>query len=89
MNPDALDLQRLGLLTLAVVDLAQDAEIRIRRTRRGVYRVDVLHSSLHHTAHAPVLWDAMDGACDWLRRMSLPLGAASALMRRRMAGLRT
>jgi hypothetical protein len=84
---DALDLQRLGLLTLAAIDMSMNQTIQISQSRQGTYRVDVISHDLHHTSRsAGSLLDAMDHACDWLRRMAKPLGPASRVLRFRRRG---
>lgn len=78
---DALDLQRLGLLTLAAMDMSTDRIIQLSQSRRGVYRVDVMAHEFHHTSRSAIsLLDAMDNACDWLRRMAKPLGPANMVL---------
>lgn len=85
---DALDLQRLGLLTLAAMAMSTNRSIQLSQSRQGVYRVDVVAHDLHHTSRSSIsMLDAMDNACDWLRRMAKPLGPASKILRFRRPGV--
>jgi hypothetical protein len=79
---DALDLQRLGLLTLAVLDLSTDQDVRIRRSKKGVWRVDVMYKNFRQTTHSSdTLLAAMDLTLERLRRMTQPLGEANVRLR--------
>ena len=82
MTSDAVDLQRLGLLTLTVMDLSTDHDIRIRQSKRGVYRVDVMYKNLRQTTHSKAtLLEAMEVALERLRHLLTPLGHANARLR--------
>lgn len=84
---DALDLQRLGLLTLATLDMSADRVIHLSHSWRGFYRVDVMAHDLHHTARSTgSMLTAMDQACDWLRRMEQSCGPANSVVRLRRLG---
>jgi hypothetical protein len=80
---DAIDLQRLALVTLAVLDLSTEQDIRIRRSNKGIYRVDVMYRDLRQTTHSKgSLLEAMEAALHRLTRMALPLGYASERLRK-------
>jgi CHAD domain-containing protein len=75
---DAVDLQRLALTTLAVLDLSTEKDLRIRRSKRGIYRVDVVYKELRQTTHSKTtLLEAMELALHRLRMITQPLRYAA------------
>jgi hypothetical protein len=79
---DALDLQRLGLLTLTVMEMSSDHDIRIRRSKNGVHRVDVMYKNFRQTTHSKAtLLEAMELTLERLQHLIKPLGHANARIR--------
>ena len=78
---DPLDLQRIGLMLLAAADMSTHHYVLVRRTRRGAWRVNVMHGNYQHVSSSrDSLLLALDRALVWLRIVTKPLGNARIML---------